>query len=443
VVSGRPLPYRFGVPDPVVADRRRLRALRALVAPRTWLATVHTVLDLVVGSVIFLAVATAMILALSLACTVVFLPPALWLTFIGVRGIGRFERLRFAALLDVRIPDPYLPVDLTENWLRRQWRWMWSAALWKEVLYTLILLPMSIIGVTLVVTVWGVALAMVSLPATIHLMPGDVARFGLFDVSTGWQAWAAGAVGLVLLLAAPWVSRGWATVDTVLGSGLLGRNVTEELEELEERVDTLVLSRAQVIEIAEAERRRIERDLHDGAQQRLVALAMDLGMAREKMDSDPEGAKALVTEAHQEAKRAIAELRDLARGIHPVALGDRGLEGAVPALAGRCPLPVETTVALRDRPTPSIEGITYFIVSESLANAVKHGRAGRASVRVEQAGDRLQIEVSDDGIGGADPALGSGLRGLAERAASVDGTFEVWSPLGGPTVIRAELPCAS
>ena len=443
MVAASHLPYGWPVNSRPEVPRRPFRALRALVEARTWLATIHTVLDLVLGFVVFLVVATALIVVVSVACTIVLAPPMLWVTLVLVRGVGRFERLRFAALLDVRIPDPYLSPPPGEGWFRRQWRWMWSAATWKEVLYTLILLPLALVGMTLVLVVWSGSLAMLTLPATIHLMPGAVAQFGLFEVGTGWQVWFVGLIGLVGLLAAPWVSRGWATVDTVMGSGLLGRSATEEITELEDRVDTLVVSRSHAIEIAEAERRRIERDLHDGAQQRLVALAMDLGMAREKMDSDPEGAKALVIEAHQEAKRAIVELRDLARGIHPVALGDRGLSGAIPALAGRCPLPVEVSVELADRPTPSIEGMAYFIVSECLANAVKYSQASRASVRVLQAGDRLQIEITDDGVGGAQPANGSGLRGLADRATSVDGVFEVWSPLGGPTVIRAELPCAS
>jgi signal transduction histidine kinase len=425
------------------APRRRFRALRALVEARTWLATTHTVLDLVVGSIVFIAVIVALITAFSLACTIVLAPPAFWLALLFVRGVGRFERIRFAALLDVRIADPYAPPVPGENWLRRQWRWIWSAAAWKEVLYTLILFPLAIVGFTLVVSVWAGSLALFALPLTVLAMPGHVAQFGFIDIHAGWPAAAAGALGFLGLLVAPWVSRGWATVDTVMGSGLLGRSATEENEELEDRVDTLVISRSHAIEIAEAERRRIERDLHDGAQQRLVALAMDLGMARQKMDTDPEGAKALVDEAHQEAKRAIVELRDLARGIHPVALGDRGLNGAIPALAGRCPLPIDVSVELTDRPTPSIEGMAYFIVSECLANTVKYASASRGSVRIHQDGERLHIEITDDGVGGAQPALGSGLRGLADRAESVDGHFEVWSPLGGPTVIRAELPCAS
>ncbi len=436
-------PYGCAVTPSAAPVRRPWRALRPLFEARTWLATIHTVIDLVVGLVVFVVVVVAFAVTLGLACTIVLAPVALWLDLVLVRVMGRFERMRFNALLDAGIVDPNPRAAPGTSWIRRQWRWMWSAAVWKEVLYMVILLPMSVVGAVVVLLAWSGSLTLLTLPLTIRLMPGEIARFGFFDVHTGWQVAAAGAAGVLGLLIAPWVSRGWATVDLVMGGGLLGRSAIDEIEELEERVDTLVVSRSHAVEIAEAERRRIERDLHDGAQQRLVALAMDLGMAREKMDSDPDQAKALVTEAHQEAKRAIVELRDLARGIHPVALGDRGLRGALPELAARSSLPVDVTVELRDRPTPSIEGMAYFIVSESLANAVKHARATSASVRVEQVGERLRIDVTDNGVGGARPANGSGLRGLADRAESVDGHFEVWSPIGGPTVIRAELPCGS
>jgi signal transduction histidine kinase len=233
---------------------------------------------------------------------------------------------------------------------------------------------------------------------------------------------------------------GWAELDILIGTHLLGRSTTEVLEH---RVESLEVSRSWAVEIAEAERRRIERDLHDGAQQRLVAVAMDLGMARDRVDDDPERTRELIEHAHDEAKRAIVELRDLARGIHPVALGDRGLAGAVAALAGRSPIPVEAVVDVPHAPPPAIEGIAYFVISECLANAVKHSSASRVWVRVAEHDGRLYVKVIDDGVGGADLALGTGLIGLSERVASVDGTFEVSSPLAGPTQIQVELPCAS
>jgi signal transduction histidine kinase len=194
------------------------------------------------------------------------------------------------------------------------------------------------------------------------------------------------------------------------------------------------------VDAAEDERRRIERDLHDGAQQRLVALAMDLGMAREKLRTDPQAATELVGEAHEEAKRALAELRDLARGIHPAVLADRGLDAAISALAARSPVPVGVDVATGRLPGP-VESTAYFVVAEALTNAAKHARAGELAVRIARQGDLLVVEVTDDGAGGADPARGNGLRGLADRVAAIDGRLTVTSPPGGPTLVRAELPC--
>jgi len=198
-----------------------------------------------------------------------------------------------------------------------------------------------------------------------------------------------------------------------------------------------------VVDAALEERRRIERDLHDGAQQRLVALAMDLGLAREKLATDPEAGRALVAEAHEEAKRAIREIRDLVRGIHPAVLTDRGLDPAISALAGRCPVPVTVDVALDRRLPEAVESAAYFVVAEALTNVAKHSGAGQARVGVRCAHDQLTVEVVDDGVGGADPAAGAGLTGLVERVAALDGRLTVESPTGGPTRVRAELPCGS
>jgi signal transduction histidine kinase len=195
-----------------------------------------------------------------------------------------------------------------------------------------------------------------------------------------------------------------------------------------------------VVDTAAADLRRIERDLHDGAQARLVALAMDLGMAREKLLDDPQAAAKMVDEAHGEVKIALQELRDLARGIHPAILTDRGLDAALSSVASRCTVPVSVTVDLPSRPAEAIEGIAYFTVSELLQNVSKHSRARTAAVDVWRAADRLMIQVRDDGQGGADVSSGSGLAGLSERLGSVDGLFVVSSPAGGPTVVTAELP---
>jgi signal transduction histidine kinase len=198
-----------------------------------------------------------------------------------------------------------------------------------------------------------------------------------------------------------------------------------------------------VIDAVAEERRRIERDLHDGAQQRLVALAMDLGMAKQKLDSDPAAARVLVDEAHDQAKRALSEMRDLVRGIHPAVLTDRGLDAAISALAGRSPVPVTVEVDLPRRLPDAIETNAYFVVAEALANIAKHSRATQARVIVRCEGEKLVIEVADDGIGGVEPAKGSGLSGLRDRMRALDGQLLISSPVGGPTWIRAELPCAS
>jgi signal transduction histidine kinase len=418
------------------------RFLTAAVSPRTWAATGHVLLDFPIGLAAFVFVVVGVSVTIAMAFTVVLFIPAVAILFFGLRLMGMFERARLSSMLGVRIADPY-PVFEGSLWNRIKAR-VFSAGPWKEMAYAVVLFPLAVVGFSLVVTAWCGSIGLVLLPAYVHALPGQIAHFWLFDVTPGASAWVAGAFGVVtLLFVAPWIARSWAALDSIIGAVLLGRDQSEEIDVLEERVDSLEESRSWAIEIAEAERRRIERDLHDGAQQRLVALAMDLGRAKEKMDTDPDGAKELVEQAHNEAKRAIVELRDLARGIHPVSLGDRGLPGAIPALAGRSAIPVDVHVSVPERPAPAIEGIAYFVVSESLANAVKYSSAKRVSVRLVQHADRLFLDIVDDGVGGADPALGSGLRGLAERVASVDGRFDVSSPIGGPTEIRVELPCAS
>jgi signal transduction histidine kinase len=221
--------------------------------------------------------------------------------------------------------------------------------------------------------------------------------------------------------------------DRLLGS--------EREEELTERVDELTRTRRGALDVQAAELRRIERDLHDGAQARLVALTMKLGRAEERLSDEPEAA-ALVREARDEASAAIAELRDLARGIAPPVLADRGLPAAVEALGGRAAIPVTTEVHMDRRPLPVLETAAYFVVAESLTNVSKHAQGTGATVTLVLDEDHLVVEVADDGRGGADPA-GGGLTGLRHRVEALDGTLEVRSPDGEGTTIRAELPCGS
>ncbi len=245
--------------------------------------------------------------------------------------------------------------------------------------------------------------------------------------------------GVAGLLAAPWLASAVASLDARAASALLGPSRAEELQH---RVERLTETRAGVVDAADAERRRLERDLHDGTQQRLVSLAMNLGMARAQASTAEEALRA-IAESHEAAKAALAELRDLIRGLHPAVLEDRGLDAALSGVAARMPIPVRLTVdGLARRPAPVVEAVAYFVVSEGLANIAKHAQASQAEVFVQRSGDRLHVIVTDDGVGGADPARGTGLAGLARRAESVDGTFEVSSPPGGPTVLSVDLPCA-
>ena len=208
------------------------------------------------------------------------------------------------------------------------------------------------------------------------------------------------------------------------------------------RIETLETSRAGAVESQEAELRRIERDLHDGAQARLVAVGMSLGMAEQKLESDPEAVRELLLEARQGATEALEELRDLARGIHPPILTDRGLEAAIAALVTRSPIPVSLDVDVPTRPSPPIETAAYFTVSEALANAIKHSHANAVEIKIRLGHDVLATEISDDGRGGADPD-GGGLKGLRQRIEALDGTLRVTSPEGGPTTVRAVMPCGS
>jgi signal transduction histidine kinase len=231
-----------------------------------------------------------------------------------------------------------------------------------------------------------------------------------------------------------WPMLGLALLAIAHGAVVFGRR--------EHRIRYLETTRAGAIDVQEAELRRIERDLHDGAQARLVALGMSLGMAEEKLRTDPEGALILLAEARSGARAALEELRDLARGIHPPILTDRGLESAITALAAHSPVPVAVSVGVAQRPAAAVETAAYFVVAEALANAIKYAHAERIEIRIWRSNGTLVAEVEDDGAGGADPG-GSGLTGLRQRVAALDGTLSVDSPAGGPTRVRAELPCGS
>ncbi|HEX3213972.1 MAG TPA: sensor histidine kinase [Actinomycetota bacterium] len=418
------------------------RVLAPLRQVRTLTATIYLLLSMFVGLTwhVILAVGLTVGVGTLIIWVGVFV---LALTLLAWRGGAWLERRWVGAMLGVHIPDPYRPLPDGSLW-RRARVLASDPATWKDLAYLVVLFPLGLIWFVVTTTVWTLALGLLTAPLW-YWIPADgaVALFENGDRSylvldTLPEAILAGVAGAALCVAAAWVVRGMAIAHGAVALALLGPSQNQ----LQARVEALQTSRDRAVDSAEAERRRIERDLHDGAQQRLVALAMDLGMARAKLETDPAAATALVGEAHEEAKRALAELRDLARGIHPAVLADRGLDAAISALAARSPVPVGIDVATGRLPDP-VESAAYFVVAEALTNAAKHARAAEIGVRITRHRDLLVVEVIDDGAGGADPARGTGLRGLADRVAAVDGHLTVTSPPGGPTVIRAELPCGS
>ncbi|MER7504032.1 histidine kinase [Nonomuraea pusilla] len=376
---------------------------------RAWLDTAHVMVGLPVaaalgGLTIVLAVAPPLLLR-------------------GVPWFTRVQRSRIAAFLGTRIPPVRTPVS---------WR---SPATWRQVGYHLLSPLVSLLAAALVALAWGAALVglLAFIPPQVQPppleFPLDLRRPAVVAAFMG--------AGLVCLLLAPVLARAMAALDLSVARTLLGPSRAE----LGQRIETLTESRAGVIDAADAERRRIERDLHDGAQQRLVSLAMNLGLARATLTDLPEPARLAIEQAHEEAKQALKELRDFVRGLHPAVLNDQGLDAALSGVAARTPVPVRLRVDIADRASPTIEAVAFFVVSEALTNIAKHASATRAEVRVRRAGERLLVSVTDDGRGGAALDRGTGLRGLAQRIRSVDGTFELSSPPGGPTTIEVELPC--
>jgi len=418
-----------------------IRWVAAVFSARTWLAFTHLVAGLVIG-------VAAFIIAVGLVVTgVVGLPFALvGLVPLGLLlrfgdGLARFERGRFALLLNRHIPAWPATDQPGYRWLIVPRRSAWSKrATWGNFGYQILRMPVSLVSAVTTLAFWAVGLVLVTLPAYASALPGGAPAIDGTYLRGATAIWGGFSCGVLVLLLAPQLTRGWGRMDAALANWLLSppRDVL-----LAARVSQLEESRERVVDAAEAERRRIERDLHDGAQQRLVALAMELGRAKAKFSDDVDAAAALVDQAHTEAKAALVELRDLVRGVHPPVLTDRGLDAALSGLIARCPVPVDLKVDVPVRPKATVEAVAYFVVAESLTNIAKHSRASHASVVVEGHGfpGTLNLVISDDGIGGAD-ANGAGLSGLADRVAGVDGTLSVESPSGGPTIISAVLPCA-
>ncbi|WP_055697356.1 MULTISPECIES: sensor histidine kinase [Streptomyces] len=427
----------------VEGRRHRLPAgLRAPIEARTWKELGYTLLSLPIGITSFVLAVTMLSLGVGLLITFIGIP-VLAAGLACCRGVGALERTRARALLDLEVapPEPLRPKG--GGALALMGATLKSGASWRHVLYSLLLMPWAIFSFVVAVLFWSYGWMMLTYPLWFWLFPMYGGQDGLqlygddghrIYLDNPFEIGITAATGLLVTLATPWILRALTTVDRLLVIGLLGPS------RLATRVVELESDRGVVVDTAAADLRRIERDLHDGAQARLVALAMDLGLAKEKLAEDPEAAARMVDEAHGEVKVALQELRDLARGIHPAVLTDRGLDAALSALAARCTVPVQVEVDLASRPAAAIEGIAYFTVSELLQNISKHSRATQGSVDVWRAENRLMLQVTDNGAGGADVTAGSGLAGLAERLDAVDGILVVDSPAGGPTTITAELP---
>ena len=403
-----------------------------------WWAVALRGIDLVtsVAGLLLVALAVAGFFSLTAAGTgIMLLTPALW----GAWALGQAERHLLAAFTGVDIGPP--PASPAPTWRRalgldmprlRALGWASLHWLW------------GLVASVLVLGLLTVTLTLLAVPLLRPWADGGVEVLWFLRVDGPVEYAVAWLVGLVTLLGLPWLARGTANVDIALARWLVGADPQSELRAMRGRVATLTTTREETVDSVEAERRRIERDLHDGPQQRLVAIAMNLGLARTQLDSDPESARALLDEAHASSKEAIVEMRQVARGIVPPILADRGLDAAVSALAVRSPVPVEVTSRLERRLDPTVEAIAYFCISEALTNVAKHAGAGLAKVDLGLSraleGERLAITITDDGRGGAVVGGGSGLTGLRQRVASVDGELYVHSPLGGGTTVAITLP---
>jgi signal transduction histidine kinase len=354
----------------------------------------------------------------------VVVPAALLVGVIPV--LTAAQRWRFSALAGISLDRPDPPGHPRQA--RSLRAWLGREATWRQLCYHLIVGPVLEAAGLVALGMLGLGLMFCFVFFWISAVKGTHPIQVRAEVTVA---------GLALVGIAPWILRRVRRVDTRIARNLLGPSRAERL------LASVTESRGGLVAAADAERRRIERDLHDGAQARLVSLAMNLGLAQATRTDIPEDAMAVIAEAHDETIKAIDELRDLIRGLHPAVLDDLGLDAALSALAARMPVPVSLRVNIPERASPTIEAVAYFIVSEALANIAKHAGASSAAVAVDRSAGLLKVVVTDDGIGGADPSRGSGINGLTQRVRSVDGTLCLDSPPGGPTIISVELPCES
>jgi signal transduction histidine kinase len=398
----------------------RSQASAVLLAPiqrRTWAEAAYAAASLGLAATGFVFVVATVVIGTATAVTFVGLPVLAW-GGPGARRFGQVQRRLAGTLLgdDVAPPPPFVASPGVLGWLQSA---LGDRDGWRARAYFALKLPLAALtGAAFVI--WATT------PYTLV--------FALLD-----GAFAVAVQAVLIVFAGPWLVRALIGVDRTLVRKLLGLNPGPA------RVAALEQARGRIADDAAATLRRIERDLHDGTQAQLGALAMNLGQVKEKLEHrpgvpfDPAGALALVEASHRHAKDALVELRDIVRGIHPPAL-DLGLEAALATLAARNPIPTTLHVDLARRPSEAIETMAYFTATELLGNALKHSQASRVDITVQEQVGRLLLVVRDDGVGGARPGAGTGLTGLAARLHAMDGELDVVSPTGGPTEIRVQLP---
>jgi signal transduction histidine kinase len=373
--------------------------------------------------------------------------PVLVGTLLAARGLAEVERVRVAPVLN-------RPREAVRYKARPPGTGAWRSLLsplgdpqgWLDVVHAIVRLPVSVFAFSIVVTWWSLALGGLSFPIWGRYLPNDSDNHDLPELlgftspqgRTGFYV-VLGVFGAITL---PFVVRGSALLEAWLARGLLVEvaALRHQVADLTEGQATARSQTASAVAAEASALRRLERDIHDGPQQRLVRLSVDLGRAKEQFDADPGAARDTVDEALTQAKEALAELRSLSRGIAPPILTDRGLAAALASLAGRSTIPVELALP-PDRFSPAVEHAAYFTAAEAMTNVAKHSGATRCLIAAQRDGDQLVLTVSDDGSGGAHVAKGHGLAGLADRLHAIGGQLWISSPSGGPTIVKAELPC--
>ncbi|HYN95721.1 MAG TPA: sensor histidine kinase [Pilimelia sp.] len=417
----------------------------SIVVRQLGIDTQYVLLGLPLAVAAFVVVLAGVVAGASLLVTVIGLP-VLAATAYAARVLADLERFRIPAVLRRPHARPrYRPAPPGAGWFRRVLTPLAQPQPWLDMAHAMLRLPVSISTFVVLMTWLAGALGGVFYVLYDWALPRSPDDYGLHELlglpdTTAARLFFYTALGAFFLLTLPLVARACALLEAGFARALL-----VGFGELTDRVTVLEEQRAAAVSAEATALRRLERDIHDGPQQRLVRLAMDLGRARQQLDHDPGAARETIAEALAQTRETLAELRALSRGIAPPVLVDRGLPSALAALAGRSTVPVELAVDPRfgtpdERPAAAIESGAYFVVAEALTNVAKHSDATDCRVTVARDGTALTITVWDNGVGGAHLAKGHGLAGLAERVLGIGGTLTVTSPAGGPTSVRAELP---